>query len=64
MQFFYSLSDRYMEDALYEIESMRHFASLELDGSPGEAVTLNFQHFLKPHSCSKALFKEVDKHLE
>lgn len=28
MHLFYSLSDPAMEDALYEIESMRHFAGL------------------------------------
>ncbi len=30
MQLFYNLSDPAMEDALYEIESMRRFADLSL----------------------------------
>jgi IS5 family transposase len=32
MQQWYALSDPAMEDALYEIESVRHFARLELSG--------------------------------
>lgn len=35
MQLFYNLSDPAMEDALYEIESMRQFAGLKLDRLPG-----------------------------
>jgi IS5 family transposase len=64
MQLFYNLSDPAMEDALYEIESMRHFAGLRLDRLPDETTILNFRHFLKHHGLGKALFKEVNKHLE
>jgi IS5 family transposase len=35
MQLFYNLSDPAMEDALYEIESMRHFTGLKLERLPG-----------------------------
>ena len=34
MQLFYNLSNPAMEDALYEIDSMRQFASLKLDRLP------------------------------
>jgi transposase, IS5 family len=64
MQLFYNLSDSAMEDALYEIESMRHFAGLKLDLLPDETTILNFRHFLEQHGLGKALFKEVNKYLE
>jgi len=64
MQLFYNLSDPAMEDALYEIESMRHFAGLKLDRLPDETTILNFRHFLEQHGLGKTLFKEVNKHLE
>jgi len=50
MQLFYNLSDPAMEDALYEIESMRRFAGLKLsDALPDETTILNFRHFLERH---------------
>lgn len=65
MQLFYNLSDPAMEDALYEIESMRRFAGLRLaDRLPDETTILNFRHFLERHGLGKVLFKEVNKHLE
>jgi len=64
MQLFYNLSDPAMEDALYEIELMRHFAGLKLDRLPDETTTLKFRHFLERHGLGKALFKEVNNHLE
>ncbi len=64
MQLFYNLSDPAMEDALYEIESMRHFAGLKLDRLPDETTILKFRHFLERHDLGKVLFKEVNKHLE
>ena len=45
MQLFYNLRDLAMEDALYEIESMRRFAGLRLsDRLPDETTILNFRH--------------------
>lgn len=65
MQLFYNLSDPAMEDALYEIESMRRFAGLRLvDRLPDETTILNFRHFLERHDLGKELFKEVNQHLE
>jgi len=65
MQLFYNLSDPAMEDALYEIESMRRFAGLRLaDRLPDETTILNFRHFLERYGLGKVLFKEVNKHLE
>ncbi len=41
IQLLYNLSDPAMEDALYEIESTRHFAGLRMaDNLPDETTTL------------------------
>ncbi|SDJ32531.1 Transposase domain, partial [Vreelandella titanicae] len=64
MQLFYNLSDPAMEDALYEIESMRQFAGLKLDRLPDETTILKFRHFLEHHGLGKVLFQEVNNHLE
>lgn len=46
LQLFYNLSDPGMEDALYEIESMRVFAGLSLSQAiPDETTILNFRRF-------------------
>lgn len=64
MQLFYNLSDPEMEDALYEIESMRRFAGLRLsDRLPDETTILNFRHFLERHKIGEKLFDEVKSHL-
>jgi len=64
MQLFYNPSDSAMEDALYEIESMRHFTGLKLELLPDQITILELRRFLKPHGLGKMLFKEVNKHLE
>ncbi len=64
MQLFYNLSDPAMEDALYEIESMRQFAGLRLSGNlPDETTILNFRHFLEEHKFGKMIFKTINGHL-
>jgi len=64
MQLFYNLSDPAMEDALYEIESMRRFARLKLTGPiPDETTILNFRHLLEQHSLGKSLFDNVNEFL-
>jgi IS5 family transposase len=64
MQLFYNLSDPAMEDALYEIESMRRFAGLRLsDRLPDETTILNFRHLLEQHNLGKRLFDEMNRHL-
>jgi len=48
MQQWYGLSDPGMEDALYDIESMRRFAHIDLESDPipDETTILNFRHLL------------------
>jgi len=65
MQLFYNLSDPGMEDALYEIESMRRFAGLRLsDRIPDETTILNFRRFLERNKLTKKLFDEINGHLK
>jgi transposase, IS5 family len=48
MQQLYSLSDPAMEDALYEIASMRLFSGLSLDKPiPDHTTIMNFRHLLE-----------------
>lgn len=64
MQLLYNLSDPAMEDALYEIESMRRFAGLRLsDNLPDETTILNFRHFLERHKFGQRLFDTIQSHL-
>lgn len=64
MQLLYNLSDPAMEDALYEIESMRRFAGLRLsDNLPDETTILNFRHFLEKHKFGQRLFDTIQSHL-
>lgn len=54
LQLFYNLSDPGMEDALYEVESMRRFAGISLDRVPNETTILNFRHLLERHALGKS----------
>lgn len=64
LQLFYNLSDPAMEDALYEIDSMRRFAGLRLsEPLPDETTILNFRHFLERHRLGNVIFDTVNRHL-
>lgn len=66
MQQWYALSDPAMEDALYEIESMRRFAGLELanDAMPDETALLKFRHLLEKHGLSAQMMNIINDALE
>ena len=66
LQQWYQLSDPGAEEALYDIQSMRAFAGLELgrDAIPDETTILNFRHLLERHALTDAMFQAVSKHLE
>ena len=66
LQQWYAMSDPGMEDALYEIQSMRRFAGLSLSrGSlPDETTILNFRRRLEKHQLGEKLFAEVKRHLD
>jgi len=65
MQQWYGLSDPAMEDSLYDIESMRRFAGidLEIDVVPDETTILNFRHLLEKHNLTKRLFESTKQYL-
>src|SRR6476619_3289340 len=57
LQQWYNLSDPGAEEALYDIQSMRAFCSLELgrDAIPDETTILNFRHLLEAHELTKTV---------
>jgi IS5 family transposase len=65
MQQWYGLSDPAMEDALYDIESMRRFADIDLavDVIPDETTILHFRHLLEKHQLTKKIFEKTQQYL-
>jgi IS5 family transposase len=66
MQNWFNLSDPQAEDSLYDIESMRRFAGLELaeDAIPEESTILRFRHLLEKHQLTERIFAEIRTLLE
>jgi IS5 family transposase len=66
MQNWFAYSDRQMEDALYEIESVRRFAGFNsvLDALPDATTILNFRHLLERHKLTAELLKSINDHLK
>src|SRR5690606_1641542 len=66
MQNWFNLSDPQAEDSLYDSESMRRFAGIELaeDRIPDESTILRFRHLLEAHDLTEAIFNEVRSLLE
>jgi IS5 family transposase len=62
LQQWFSLSDPQAEDAIYDSESMRRFAKVELavDLVPDESTILRFRHLLEKHGLMKAIFDEIN----
>ncbi|MGL5524849.1 MAG: IS5 family transposase, partial [Aeromonas veronii] len=64
MQQWYNLSDGAMEDALYEITSMRLSAKLSLDQAIPDCTTImNFRHLLEQHQLARQLFDATNQWL-
>ena len=66
LQQWFNLSDPQAEDELYDSESMRRFARVELseDVIPDETTILRFRHLLEKHNLTEAMFKEIRGLLE
>jgi transposase, IS5 family len=66
MQNWFNLSDPQAEDSLYDIESMRRFAGIELldDSIPDESTILRFRHLLERHELTERIFTEIRTLLE
>ena len=64
MQNWFALSDPAMEEALYEIASLRNFAGLDLcEAIPDETTILNFRHLLEEYDLAEDILKQVNAHL-
>ncbi len=64
MQNWFALSDPAMEEALYEIASLRTFARLSLaEAIPDETTILNFRHLLEENDLGEDILKLVNAHL-
>ena len=65
MQQWYALSDPAMEDGLYDSESMRRFAGIDIaeDVIPDETTILHFRHLLEEHQLTKGIFEKTKKYL-
>ncbi|MDP9123855.1 MAG: IS5 family transposase [Pseudomonadota bacterium] len=64
MQNWFALSDPAMEEALYEIASLRAFAHLSLsEPIPDETTILNFRHLLEESDLAEDILAAVNKHL-
>ena len=66
MQNWFNLSDPAAEDSLYDSESMRRFAGIELaeDAVPDETTILRFRHLLEQHKLTEQIFAQVRGLLE
>ncbi len=61
LQQWFNLSDPQAEDAIYDSESMRRFALVELgeDKVPDESTILRFRHLLEKHGLTEGIFEAV-----
>jgi IS5 family transposase len=62
LQHWFALSDRQMEDALYDMESMRRFAGFSgvTSALPDETTILNFRHLLERHALTGRLLAAIN----
>ncbi len=66
LQQWFNLSDPQAEDAIYDSESMRRFARVELGEEvvPDETTILRFRHLLEQHGLTQAIFDSITGLLE
>lgn len=64
LQNWFSLSDPAMEEALYEITSMRQFARLTLSAPiPEDTTIMNFRHLLEKHQLASGILEAINNYL-
>ena len=65
LQHWFNLSDPGVEEALYDMLSMRAFARVDLGEAPvpDETTICKFRHLLEKHELGKKLFAEVNRYL-
>jgi IS5 family transposase len=61
----FGFSDEGLEDAVYEIQSVRHFIGLDLsrESVPDATTVLKFRHLLEEHGLTRAIFDEINASL-
>ena len=66
LQQWFNLSDRGVEEALYDSLAMRDFVGIDLgrEPAPDETTVCKFRHFLEKHGLGRSLFQKVHRHLE
>lgn len=66
MQHWFNLSDPGMEEALYDIPSMREFAGIDLgrEAAPDETTICKFRHLLEKKNLGERLFHLVNEYLQ
>lgn len=66
LQIWFNLSDPAAEEAIYDSESMRRFARVELseDTIPDETTILRFRHVLEEHELTQAIFERIKALME
>lgn len=66
LQQWFNLSDPQAEDAIYDSESMRRFARVELgeEAVPDETTILRFRHLLEQRGLTQAIFDSITGLLE
>jgi hypothetical protein len=66
LQQWFNLSDPQAEDAIYDSESTRRFARVELGDEvvPDESTILRFRHLLEQHGLTRAIFNSITGLLE
>ena len=65
LQLWFNLSDPAVEEALYDVDSMRRFVGIDLgaEAPPDETTVCKFRHFLEQHDLSGRVLKVVNRHL-
>ena len=64
LQNWFSLSDPAMEEALYEITSMRQFARLTLSAPiPEDTTIMNFRPLLEKHQLASGILETINNYL-
>ena len=66
LQHWFNLADNAVEEALYDIASLRRFVGVDLgcERVPDESTVLKFRHLLQEHDLGERLFAEVGRVLQ
>jgi len=65
VQHCFALSDEGIEDAVYDSQSIRRFAAIDLahEDAPDSTTVLHFRHLLERHGLTERIFAAIKDHL-